>query len=186
MSGDLPRRDFLKSVPSVAFALSRATHAPPAGNRPHGAREGDVPPGIVLEPFDYRGVELGDSRWRDQYLSAREYFVALSEDDILKGFRAAVGLPAPGETLGGWCARNSNSVFGQWLSGMSRMYRATGDEPMRQKAYRLMTEFAKTVRPDGDCGMGHYHYDKLVCGLVDLQSYADIAEAGDLLRRVTD
>jgi len=186
MSSDIPRRDFLKSVPPAAFVLAQSPQGPSVRNtRPVGQAQ-DAASRIVLEPFDYQGVELGDSRWKGQYESAREYFVALSEDDILKGFRAAVGLPAPGETLGGWCSRNSNSVFGQWLSGMSRMYRATGDEAIRQKAIRLVTEFAKTVRSNGDCGMGHYHYDKLVCGLVDLQLYGDYPEAGALMGKVTD
>ena len=39
-----------------------------------------------------------------------------SDDDILCGFRKDAGLPAPGKTLGGWCARDSSTVFGQWLS----------------------------------------------------------------------
>jgi DUF1680 family protein len=186
MNSDIPRRDFLKSVPPAAFAVSGAIPGRPGPTSSPRAEDPDASRRIVLEPFDYQGVELGESRWREQYRSAREYFAALSEDDILKGFRAAVGLPAPGETLGGWCAQNSNTVLGQWLSGMSRMYRATGDEAMREKARRLLREFAKTVRPDGNCGMRHYHYDKLVCGLVDLQLYGDVPEAGPLLAKVTD
>ena len=34
---------------------------------------------------------------------------------------------------------------------------------------KLFTEWAKTVKPDGNCGMNHYPYEKLVCGLVDMQ-----------------
>ena len=186
MSSDIPRREFLKSVPPAAYVLAQTPRGPSAGRGGSEYQTQEASSEIVLQTFDYEGVALGDSRWREQYQNARDYFAALSEDDILKGFRGAVGLPAPGETLGGWCAQNSNSVFGQWLSGMSRMYRATDDEAIRQKAIRLASEFAKTVKSDGDCGMGHYHYDKLVCGLVDLQVYGDYPEAGSLLQKITD
>ena len=69
---------------------------------------------------------------------------------------------------------------------MSRLYRATGDARMRDKAVTLMTEWAKTVKPDGDAGMRHYPYDKLVCGLVDLQLYTGHEPAISLLEKVTD
>ena len=57
---------------------------------------------------------------------------------------------------------------------------------MRDKAVTLMTEWAKTVKPDGDAGMRHYPYDKLVCGLVDLQLYAGHDAAIPVLEKVTD
>ena len=60
-------------------------------------------------------------------------------------------------------------VFGQWLSGKSRLSRATGDRVLREKAVGLFTEWSKTVKPNGDARLGHYQFDKLVCGLVDLK-----------------
>ena len=141
---------------------------------------------LQIEAFDYQGVKLRDSRWRDQVHVARDYYLGVSNDDILQGFRAQAGLPAPGKPLGGWCAKDSQTVFGQWLSGMSRMYRATGDEALRDKASYLLAEWAKTVRPDGDCGMRHYSFDKMVCGLVDLKLYADHPYAVPLLEKTTD
>ena len=56
---------------------------------------------------------------------------------------------------------------------------------MRDKALELVTEYAKTIGPDGDAGMRHYPFDKLVCGLVDLQLYAGHRDAGPVLERVT-
>ncbi len=177
MNSDMPRREFLKTVPPAALMLSQAV-------RSETIQDKDAAPRTVLEPFGYRGVRLGESRWKEQYQATRDYYAGISEDDILKGFRAAVGLPAPGKSLGGWCERNSSTVLGQWLSGMARMYRATGDGAMREKAVRLVTEFAKTVKSDGDCGMRHYSFDKLVCGLVDMQLYADHADAILLLEKL--
>jgi hypothetical protein len=180
MTTTIKRREFLKSVPAAAFAAS--SFNVPDFFSPHNAEGGR----IFLEPFNYEGVKLRESRWLEQYKAAREVYYDISDDDILKGYREAAGLPAPGTTLGGWCRRNSNTVLGQWLSGMSRMYKATGDDDMRKKAVRLVTEFAKTVKPDGDCGMRHYAFDKLVCGLVDLKLYAGYDDAIPMLEKVTD
>ena len=82
--------------------------------------------------------------------------------------------------------RNSGGIFGQWLSGMSRMYRYTGDKEMRDKAITLFSEWSKTVGGDGNCRMRHYPFEKLVCGLVDLKRYADCDEAITVLAKVTD
>jgi len=175
-SAQFTRRDFLRMAAALPGALAvpgslGAATLPLAGGP------------AVLEPFDYRDVRLLPSRWRDQYQQTRDYYHTVSDDDILNGYRVAAGLPAPGKPLGGWCARNSDEVFGQWLSGFSRMYCATGDQAMRDKAAHLLAEWAKTVGADGNCRMGLYAYDKLLCGLVDLQVYAGISAAAPLLER---
>ena len=77
------------------------------------------PAKLAIRPFNYDGVKLGTSRWQQQYQASRDYYLNVPNDDILHGYRAAA-LPAPGKALGGWCSPNSNTVFGQWLSGMSR------------------------------------------------------------------
>jgi DUF1680 family protein len=173
------RREFIQSTPVAGLLLAGAVDARSSGGAVAEA-------GVRLEPFDYDGVRLLRSRWQEQYESARAFYIGVPDDDILCGYRAQAGLPAPGRPLGGWCGRDSNTVFGQWLSGMSRMARASGDDAMRDKAVRLMRQWSRTVKPDGDCGMRHYAYDKLVCGLVDLQKYAGHEEAIPLLEKVTE
>jgi DUF1680 family protein len=173
----IERREFLKSTAAVgiaAFVGSAQAADAPDSNR------------IRLEPFDYEGVRLRDSQWEKQYQAARDFYLGLSEDDILCGFRRAAGLPAPGKPLGGWCAGNSNTVFGQWLSGMARMHCATDDAEIGDKAMRLMTQWAKTIRPNGEAGMRHYPFEKLVCGLVDMKHYANSDQALELLEKVCD
>ena len=168
----MDRREFLITIPAGVSLLSQSGHAAAAGQ-------------IRISPFDYDGVRLRESRWRRQVEGAREYYTSLPDDDILCGFRKAAGLPAPGTPLGGWCRENSSTVFGQWLSGMARLYRATGDTPVRDKAVRLTTEWAKTLPADGNCRMRHYAFDKLVCGLVDMHLYAAHTDASGLLEKVT-
>ncbi len=164
----MQRRTFLKAASIGATMLARPAEA--------AARN-------LIEAFDYDGVRLLPGRWRQQVLTAREFYLGLSNDDILHGFRAAAGLPAPGQPLGGWCRQNSATVFGQWLSGMARLSHATGDNALREKAGLLLTEWAKTVKPDGDCAMRHYPFDKLVCGLVDMHLYGGHPDAVPLLRK---
>lgn len=176
MTHEVARREFLKAIPVAGYAMTSAAR----GSGPNSAA------GTKLEELDYRGVRLLPSRWERQMASGRDFYLGLSDDDILHGFRAAAGLPAPGEPLGGWCGIDSSTVLGQWLSGLSRLYAATGDPAVRDKALGLFTEWARTLPSNGDARMGHYRFDKLVCGLVDLQLYLDHREAAPVLDRVTD
>jgi uncharacterized protein len=160
-------------VGATALTLVSPSPAQPVAN----------PSLVKLEPFDYHGVRLLESRWLTQFTSARDYYLSVSDDDILCGYRTAAGLPAPGHTLGGWCAKNSDEIFGQWLSGMARIYAATGDVALRDKAAHLVAEWAKTIGAGGDCRMDLYAYDKLVCGLVDQHFYAQNPDALPLLKQ---
>jgi uncharacterized protein len=185
--GKMGRRDFLKAASVAAGVLVQSAGATLAAesSASRSIASSSVDP-LRIAAFDYQGVKLRDSRWKTQVQMARNYYLGVSNDDILCGFRAQAGLHAPGKPLGGWCAKDSQTVFGQWLSGMARMYSATGDAELRDKASLLLTEWAKTVKSDGDCRMRHYSYDKMVCGLVDMQRYADHPDAVPLLEKITD
>ena len=155
----------------------------------------------VIQPFNYRSVRLAPSRLRDQYQQTRDYYLAIPNDDLLKGFRERAGLPAPGQDMGGWYSGNDRGqtfsqgdffhMFGQWLSAFSRMGRATGDEAMREKAESLMTEWAATIQPDGyfffsrHPNAPHYIYDKMCGGLVDMAEYLGSREALSYLEIIT-
>ena len=146
----LRRRDLLKAAPAGAVLLCQAAQQT-ATTKPQER--------IRLEPFDYRGVRLLKSRWLDQVQAAPDYYFALSDNDILHGFRDEADLLAPGRPLGGWCEKDSAPVFGQWISGMARLSRATGDAALHFKAAYLVSEWATTVKADGDCRMRHYTWE---------------------------
>lgn len=82
------RREFLQSIPVGASLLAQGGAAAAAGQ-------------TRVEPFNYEGVRLRESRWRQQVETAREYYLNLSDDDILHGFRQASGLAAPGKAMPG-------------------------------------------------------------------------------------
>ena len=84
-------------------------------------------------PFDYRGVTLDGGRLRLQLDEVRDYYLRIPNDDLLKGFRQRAKLPAPGKDLGGWYSSDTFHVFGQILSGLARLYAATGDAACKEK-----------------------------------------------------
>jgi hypothetical protein len=146
-----------------------------------------------LSAFDLQDVTLLPGPLLSQYQRTREFYYSVSNDDILKGFREIAGLPAPGNEMGGWCARDSSEVFGQWLSGMARIARAHDDTDMKNKAVLLMNEWGKTLGHGNTSGIayyierkGHYLYDKNVGGLTDMALYAGISDAWPLLDDITN
>jgi DUF1680 family protein len=150
---------------------------------------------VVLAPFDYRGVRLLDGPLEKQYDATRDYYYNVPNDDVLRGFRQRVGLPAPGRDMGGWCQRDAAEVLGQWLSGMSRMCKATADAALMEKATYLMREWAKAAARDGEyfsnrrnlgIERSHYIFDKTVCGLVDMCLYGGQKEALPILETMVD
>jgi uncharacterized protein len=153
---------------------------------------GQGPGKAVLEPFDYHGVALEDGPLLRQVLEVREFYLRIPDDDLLKGFRKRAGLAAPGNDLGGWYSDDIFHVFGQIVSGLSRMYAATGDEACREKVHHLVSEWGKCIAPDGyffysdHTNAPHYVYEKTVCGLVDAARYAGNRQAIGYLGRITD
>jgi len=187
--GSINRRGFVKTVvgASIApFVKGRAFAASLAasGEKQSGAL-------IRLKTFDYNGVRLLDGPLKKQYQATRDYYFNLPNDDLLLGFRKRAGLPAPGTELPGWYGQDIGNALPQWLSAMARMYKATGDQPILEKASYLMREWAKCIEPDGYFYYSRkpfpltYTYDKTVCGLADLYHYAGQQEALPALEKIT-
>ena len=114
------------------------------------AAERDLAKGTrQLEPFDYKGVALDGGPLRTMLDDVREYYLRIPNDDLLKGFRQRAALPAPGQDLGGWYSSDTFHVFGQIVSGLSRLYVASGDPACREKANALVAEWARCIAKDG-------------------------------------
>ncbi len=154
-----------------------------------------------LAQFDYGDVALASGIQEKQLEETHALLMELSEDSMLKPLRQMSGQPAPGEDLGGWYHYNpefklgeNNSgfapscAFGQWVSGLARMYAIQRDPPTREKVLRLNRHYAKTVSADyyNNNRFPAYCYDKLVCGLIDSHRYAGDPDALSILEHTTN
>lgn len=146
----------------------------------------------LIKSFDYHGVTLGDGRMRHQFDLVKDYYLAIANDDLLHGYRERAGLPAPGIELGGWYTGDAGNVFPQIMAGFARMYAATGDKAVLDKANYLLKEWAKCIAPDGYFFYSthptskQYYYEKVVGMLVDMYIYCGNTDTLEYLKTVTD
>ena len=168
--------------------IQTATVGAQASKSALGARTGAVTP--QLSEFPYGAVRLTDGPLKRQFDENHEFFFNLSEDRMLKIYRQRAGLPAPGESMGGWyddfCP---GAHFGQYISALARFAAATDSDPTRAKVGRLVRGLGQTIDPTGkffvDLRYPGYTYDKLVCGLIDAHSWAGDPQAIPLLYATT-
>jgi DUF1680 family protein len=194
MPGQLSRREFTKLAAAACCGAgllgTDALHA--------------SDPSRKLELFDYSGVRLLDGRFKSQFEAARNLFFNIPNDNLLLGFRQRAGLRAPGTPLigwygGHWADSSHTSVkdpdifnaFGQFISAMARMSKATNDTAVLDKASYLIDEWVKTIEANGYFYYSrrpqfpHYIYEKTVCGLVDMYAYGSNKQAISYLDRIT-
>lgn len=163
--------------------------------------------GSALRPPERNQVRLGAGPMRDQLEHQHRLFMGLDDDRLLKPFRQRAGQSAPGEDMGGWYDETDDfhidvndwstanwhgyipgHSFGQWLSGLARIYAATGDAATKARVETLVGKYAETISPaffDGYT-LPAYTYDKLVIGLVDAWRFAGIEQARAALDATTD
>ena len=196
------RRQFVKMGASVA-ALMPCSNGWSATSEPNR----DFEHGSPLTEFGYGDVFLAPCPQRVQLEQTHAVLMGLSEDSLLRPFRIAAGLSAPGYDLGGWYSAVPRSVaggppgpeangptgpekFGQWLSALSRYFAATGDAATQLKVKSLVEGYAKTLKPDGQIFQFSmsptYFYDKLICGLEDAYEFARVKSALSLISATTD
>jgi DUF1680 family protein len=154
-------------------------------------------PSGVVQPFLYQDVTLTGGAMGTQAAGAHDFFLSLSEDDLLNGFRKRAGLPAPGKPMGGWYDPDGFAgahPFGQYVSGLARMYANTKDPRYKEKVARLVHGFHETLAPDGFFYSSqkvfrewpNYLYDKNCIGMRDAYTLTGDAEALVVLKKMTD
>ena len=148
-------------------------------------------PAQPLSRFDYRDVRLTGGDLKRQIDEVAAQYLAIPNDDLLKGFRQRAGLPAPGADLGGWYTAGTFHPFGQYLSGLARLHAATGNHALRVKLIALIDGWAETIAPDGfffyahKPHAAHYVYEKIQAGLLDAHLFANYPKALDHMKTIT-
>jgi DUF1680 family protein len=195
----LNRRRFLQTA-GTAAAAAYATRTISA--QAMAAQPGAVAINLPLQTFAYRDVQLADSPMKRQFEENHARFLNLDDDRLLKVFRQAAGVPAPGEDMGGWydltgfsLERNdfhgfiAGHTLGQYVSGLARAYAVSGSEQTRAKVNRLVKGYAETLDPKAkffvDYRLPAYTYDKLSCGLIDAHEFANDPMAMDVHEKLT-
>jgi uncharacterized protein len=153
-----------------------------------------------LTEFGYGDVVM-EGRLRAQFDTNHAFFMALSEDSMLKPYRQRTGLSAPGDDLGGWYSddpafdpHGSSNGFvpggplGQYISGLARAYAITKTPATKAKVQRLVRGLAPTLSEKFYRGYHTptYTFDKIERGLLDAWRYAGVSEALPLIDKATD
>ncbi len=180
------RRSFPATVSRRQFVSGALAVA--AGHKLAGAAADPAEDRLTFFPYGH--VQLLPGPLKSQFDQNHTFFSNLSEDRLLKIYRQRVGLPAPGEDMGGWYDNFCpGASFGQYLSALARFAGATNSEATRAKVKRLVAGYAQTVDPNGkffvDLRYPAYTYDKLVCGLIDAHSWAGDQSAFAVLDATT-
>jgi hypothetical protein len=113
--------------------------------RASGARE-------KLYEFSYSDVKLTAGPLKSQFDRVHAHFLGLDNDRLLKVYRQRAGLPAPGADMGGWYDADGfvpGHTIGQYISGLARYAKATGDVATSAKVNALVEGYAATLGPNG-------------------------------------
>ncbi|MEP6547705.1 MAG: beta-L-arabinofuranosidase domain-containing protein [Gammaproteobacteria bacterium] len=155
----------------------------------------------MMRPAEYGDVTMLDGPMREQFRAQHATLLAMDENALLKPFRQAAGLEAPGEDLGGWYNASADfnppgdlhgyipgHSFGQYVSSLARAYAITGHEETRQKVLRLNGGLAAAITPKFYSGypLPAYTFDKINVGLIDAHTYARDGRALNILNLATD
>ena len=113
---------------------------------------------LQARPLPLSKVRLtGGPLKRAQDLTA-EYLLQLEPDRMLAGYRIRAGLEPKAEGYGGWDAVDSRQltghIAGHYLSAVSLMYAATGNEEFKRRADYIVTEFKEVQDKRGDGYLG--------------------------------
>jgi DUF1680 family protein len=186
-SAGLSRREFVKGAAATALAASYADASPSAALAP-ALRQ-------PLEEFEYGAVQLTGGPLKAHYDRILASYLALDNDRLLKVYRERAGLPAPGAAMGGWYDANGfvpGHSLGQYISGLARLGRTTGNAACHAKVGELVEGFAATLGKDDRIFAGSsaekvwpcYILDKHLTGLIDAYRLSGVTQARDLLGRV--
>jgi hypothetical protein len=196
MSGRTSRRAFLRSAASVAALGGVGPGFGAPLGRGNMARHESLPsPGARLKDFDYGGVQLTGGPLKSQYDFIHAHYLALDDNRLLRVYRQHAGLAAPGLDMGGWYGEGGfipGHSFGQYVSGLARLGRATGDAACHAKVGALVDGFAATLaaNPVPYAGPGAqrvwpaYVLDKHIVGLLDACTLSGIERGRSLIPTV--
>ncbi|RCH54762.1 hypothetical protein DJ568_09750 [Mucilaginibacter hurinus] len=152
----------------------------------------------AIAPMPQNAVRLTHGRLLDQLNEVKAFYLGINNASLLKGFLQRNGINNGAPEMGGWYSKDIFNPFGQFVSGLYRLYAATGDAACKTKADYLVKQWSTTIDGPGsprgegyfyyknNSGFRHYVYDKMVGALVDAYVFGGNADALNHLSKITD
>ncbi len=108
--------------------------------------------------LDLTSVRLTGGPLKQAQDVTAKYLLELEPDRMLAGYRIRAGLKPKAEGYNGWDAVDSRQltghIAGHYLSAVSLMFAATGNEKFKQRADYIVTEFKEVQDKRGDGYLG--------------------------------
>jgi len=108
---------------------------------------------LQAHPAPLDGVRLTGGPLKHAQELDGEYLLALEPDRMLAFYRSTAGLEPKAEGYSGWDGPGRNltgHIGGHWLSAVSLMYAATGDERYKERADYMVAELKVVQEAHGD------------------------------------
>ena len=132
----------------------------------------------IIQPFNFGDVLLLPGIMYNQFMETKDFYMNLSDDDMLHGLRLQAGdKNPPGKNIGGWYEEFEALTLPQWISTYCRLYAITGDKTCCEKAVYLTREWWKCFNRIGEKADN----DKWVIALLDVYNYCGRKDALDKL-----
>lgn len=169
-----------------------------------------------VQPFNLGDVRLLDGPFRNAMELDAKWLLKLDVDRLLSGFYSEAGLKPKKKKYGGWEQNLSGHTLGHYLSAISMMYAATGDERFNERIKYIVTELDTCQKANGNGYVGAvpngkkiffeiskgkirsqgfdlnggwvpwYNIHKLFAGLVDVYNYTGNKQAKKVLIKLSD
>jgi DUF1680 family protein len=113
---------------------------------------------LKARPLPLNRVRLTGGPLKQAQDVTATYLLQLEPDRMLAGYRIRAGLEPRAEGYGGWDAVDSRQltghIAGHYLSAVSLMYAATGNEEFKRRADYIVSEFKEVQEKRGDGYLG--------------------------------
>jgi len=117
-----------------------------------------TPPPALARALPLSAVRLTGGPLKQAQDLNGEYLLSLDIDRLVAGYRLRAGLEAKAKGYGGWDSvegkQLTGHIAGHYLSGVSLMYAATGDERFKQRAEQLVSQFKEVQDKRGTGYLG--------------------------------
>jgi len=118
-------------------------------------------PRIHVQPFHLSSVRLLASPFRKRQRADEQYMMKLNPDRLLAPYFKSAGLKPKAKQYGGWESTQLAGAFGgQYLSGLSLMYAATGDKKLKKRLDYMVNQLNRCQKKNGNGYLGGIPHGK--------------------------